>query len=87
VTGVTGARAALPTDLAEKVARARAAVAPAPLAVGFGISTPEQARLVGGLADGVVVGSAIVRTLHEKGSDAAVALVRLLREALEATGR
>lgn len=59
LTGVTGARAALPTDLAAFVARVRAAT-PVPLAVGFGISTPEQARSVAAIADGVIVGAAIV---------------------------
>ncbi len=82
VAGVTGARSALPADLAVRIAGVRAAVTPAPLAVGFGISTPEQARQVGSLADGVVVGSALVRALHEGGPDTAVALVRSLRAAL-----
>jgi tryptophan synthase alpha chain len=82
VTGVTGARTELPPDLPLKIKAAREAVDPLPLAVGFGISTPEQARAVGKLADGVVVGSALVRTLHEKGPDAAVALVRELAAAL-----
>lgn len=84
VTGVTGARTELPQDLPEKIRVAREAVAPLPLAVGFGISTPEQAKAVGKLADGVVVGSALVRTLHEQGPDAAVALVRSLAQALAA---
>jgi tryptophan synthase alpha chain len=59
VTGVTGARSTLPTDLSSKVAAARAA-ATVPVVVGFGVSTPSQAAALGGLADGVVVGSAIV---------------------------
>ncbi|MCZ7545292.1 MAG: tryptophan synthase subunit alpha [Anaerolineae bacterium] len=59
LAGVTGARGQLPPDLAAFVARARAA-AHTPLAVGFGISTPAQARAVGALADGVIVGSALV---------------------------
>jgi tryptophan synthase alpha chain len=41
-----------------------------PVAVGFGISTPEQARSVGKLADGIVVGSAIVKLIERYGSDA-----------------
>ena len=41
-----------------------------PLAVGFGISTPEQARAVGKVADGVVVGSALVRIVEENGRSA-----------------
>jgi tryptophan synthase alpha chain len=59
VTGVTGARATLPTGLGDKVAAVRAA-SRVPVVIGFGISTPAQARALGGLADGVVVGSAIV---------------------------
>ena len=59
LTGVTGARDSLPTNLADFVARVRA-VARTPLAVGFGIATPEQARNVAGLADGVIIGSALI---------------------------
>jgi tryptophan synthase alpha chain len=59
-TGVTGERAELPTELAELVERVKAAT-DLPVAVGFGVSTPEQARAVASCADGVVVGSAIVR--------------------------
>ena len=60
VTGITGARDRLPPDLAAFVGRVRAET-DKPLAVGFGISTPEQARQVAALADGVIVGSAVVR--------------------------
>jgi tryptophan synthase alpha chain len=59
-TGVTGERSDLPTELAELVSRVQAAT-DLPVAVGFGVSTPEQAAVVAGSADGVVVGSAIVR--------------------------
>ena len=58
--GVTGERAELPPELADLVARVQAAT-PLPVAVGFGVSTPEQAETVARVADGVVVGSAIVR--------------------------
>jgi tryptophan synthase alpha chain len=64
--GVTGAREALPEGLAEAAARVRAA-SPVPVAVGFGISTPEQAAAVGAMADGLVVGSALVRALAGPG--------------------
>lgn len=70
VTGVTGARRALPEDLAARVAEVRAA-SPVPVVVGFGVSTPAQAREVSRLADGVVVGSAIVARVAEQGSRAA----------------
>ncbi|MCX7669681.1 MAG: tryptophan synthase subunit alpha, partial [Anaerolineae bacterium] len=59
VAGVTGARDRLPPDLADFIARARR-VARTPLAVGFGISTPEQVAAVGRLADGVIIGSALI---------------------------
>ena len=67
VTGVTGARAALPEDLGHRVAAVRAR-SPVPVVVGFGVSTPEQARHVGRLADGVVVGSAIVSRVAKGGT-------------------
>jgi tryptophan synthase alpha chain len=56
---VTGARAGLPADLTARVAAVRAA-SPVPVVIGFGVSSPAQARALGSLADGVVVGSAIV---------------------------
>ena len=82
VTGVTGARAALPEDLPARIVRAREAVSPVPLAVGFGIGTPEMARSVGAHSDAVVVGSALVRALHERGPGAAVELTRSIATAL-----
>lgn len=83
--GVTGASRTLPPALAEEVARVRA-VASVPVAVGFGISSPEQARAVAALADGVVVGSALVQTLGDGGLDAGRTLVRALRQATLRTG-
>jgi tryptophan synthase alpha chain len=70
VTGVTGARATVPADLEAKVAAVRA-LSRVPVVVGFGVSTPEQARGVGALADGVVVGSAIVSRAARPGPIAA----------------
>src|SRR5207247_749587 len=84
--GVTGVRDQVPADLAEHVARVRSASA-LPLAVGFGISTPAQARATARLADGVVVGSAIVDALAAGGVGAAERLVRQLADAVrEGTG-
>lgn len=60
VTGITGARAGLPPDLAGFVARVRRHT-DLPLAVGFGIATGEQAAAVARIADGVIVGSALVK--------------------------
>jgi tryptophan synthase alpha chain len=61
--GVTGERSTLPEDLPTLLERVRAARGPSalPIAVGFGISTPEQAAQVAAIAEGVVVGSAIVK--------------------------
>jgi tryptophan synthase alpha chain len=81
-TGVTGARAALRSGLEEEVRAIRSVVA-LPVAVGFGISTPEQAARVGAVADGVVVGSALVRTIEEDGIDAGAAFVASLKAALD----
>jgi len=80
-TGVTGARSDLRSELAEEVGAVREAV-DLPVAVGFGISTPEQASQVGSLADGVVVGSALVQTLESGGVEGARAFVVALRAAL-----
>jgi tryptophan synthase alpha chain len=60
VLGITGERASLPVELAQFVKRVRAQT-DKPLAVGFGISTPDQAAAVGQVADGVIVGSALVK--------------------------
>ncbi|MBM4289805.1 MAG: tryptophan synthase subunit alpha [Deltaproteobacteria bacterium] len=70
VTGITGARAGLPEDLKTALAEVRTLIK-CPLAVGFGISTPEQVRDLAPLVDGVVVGSAIVQRLACR-TDAAV---------------
>ncbi len=64
VTGVTGAREALPPGLDEFLARIRSQTEK-PVAVGFGISTPEMVAAAAQAADGVVVGSAIVRLMEE----------------------
>lgn len=80
--GVTGASTALAAGLTEYVARVRAA-SPLPLAVGFGISTPAQARTVAGLADGVVVGSALVERLGRDGPVSAGQFLAELRRALD----
>jgi len=81
--GVTGARTTVGQELEAVIARVRAATA-LPIAVGFGIASGEQARRLGRLADGVVVGSALVERL-EQGPEAARALMVELREALTAT--
>jgi tryptophan synthase alpha chain len=65
LTGVTGERAELPADLEAQV-RALRLVTTKPICVGFGIGRPEQVAAVGRLADGVIVGSAIVRLVEER---------------------
>lgn len=83
-TGVTGERAALSESLAPLIRKMRD-ITSAPLAAGFGISTPEQAGAVARMADGVVVGSAIVRLIEENaGTDRLVAFARSLREGMAA---
>jgi tryptophan synthase alpha chain len=63
VTGITGARTALPDDLREYLERVRSRTTK-PLVVGFGVSTPEQVRTLSGLADGIIVGSAVVKQIE-----------------------
>jgi tryptophan synthase alpha chain len=79
--GVTGERQQLPVELPETIARVRRATT-LPVCVGFGISRPEQAKAVAAHADGVVVGSAIVRAAGE-GVEAALALARSLRRGID----
>ncbi len=80
VTGTTGAREELPPDLADFIGRVRA-LTDRPLVLGFGISTPQQARRMNGLVDGFIVGSALVRAAGE-GVPAVRALAASLRQAL-----
>lgn len=79
--GVTGERTSLAADLPETVARLRAST-DLPLCIGFGISTPEQAKAAAALGDGVVVGSAIVRAAG-RSIDEAIALTASLRAAID----
>ena len=80
-TGTTGERALLPPEIGRTVERVRASTS-LPVAVGFGISTPEQAAEVGEIADGVIVGSRVVRAAGEGGAEAVGDLVRSLAAAL-----
>jgi tryptophan synthase alpha chain len=82
--GVTGERSELAASAREVAVRTRA-VTDLPVCVGIGVSTPEQAAQVCEVADGVVVGSALVRRLLEgEGPDGAASFVRSLRHALDA---
>src|SRR4029450_5156578 len=68
VVGITGAREALPTALRDQLARLRT-MTDLPLCVGFGVSKPEHARELKTIADGVIVGSAVVKKLEAGGKD------------------
>ena len=83
VTGVTGARGALSEDLSQMVQRIREQ-SNVPIAVGFGISTPDQAVQVGRYADGIIVGSALIDAVDRSLDKPAVAarFVRSLESAL-----
>jgi tryptophan synthase alpha chain len=81
LAGTTGERDALPPDLRRTVERARAA-ASVPIAVGFGISTAAQARQVAEIADGVIVGSRVVRAAGQGGPAAVRETVSELARAL-----
>ena len=82
LTGVTGTRDKLPEELEGFVARVRKRTEK-PLCVGFGVSTPEQARRVARVADGVIVGSRIIQLLDEdKSLRNACSFIKCLREAL-----
>ena len=70
VAGTTGVRNELPAELSQQLKNLRRQT-PLPLAVGFGISSPDQVATLDGLADGVIVGSAIVQLISEAGSAAA----------------
>jgi tryptophan synthase alpha chain len=84
LAGTTGERDELPPGLTRTVERVRAA-ASVPVAVGFGISTPAQARAVGDIADGVIVGSRLVRAAGEGGAEEVGSLVAGLADALVAS--
>jgi tryptophan synthase alpha chain len=88
VKGVTGARASVPAGLDETVARLRAATSRS-IYVGFGISGPRQAAAVARLADGVVVGSALLKLIPPNGKDrtsAVRAFLGGLRRAIDRAG-
>jgi tryptophan synthase alpha chain len=73
LTGVTGVRTSLTGDVGDLVGRLRRHTG-LPVCVGFGVSTPDHARQVASVADGVIVGSAIVAIIEREGPDAAPAL-------------
>ncbi|MBI2860952.1 MAG: tryptophan synthase subunit alpha [Chloroflexi bacterium] len=83
LAGVTGARQTLPPELEDFVRRVREK-ARQPLCVGFGVSTPEQARRVARIADGVIVGSRLIEAIEQDGSLSALRdFTCRLRQALD----
>jgi tryptophan synthase alpha chain len=84
VTGVTGARTSVSGTLAQELKRVKQTIS-LPVMAGFGISTPEQASVVGQLADGVVVGSAIVKLFEQyRGEELKQHLLRYVTELKQA---
>ncbi len=81
--GVTGVRSEITTDIAAMVELVRSAT-DVPCAVGFGISTPEQAANMAAKSDGAIVGSAIIKILAEHGKDAVPYVAEYVRSMAEA---
>jgi tryptophan synthase alpha chain len=89
LTGVTGVRTALAADIGSLVDRLRRHT-PLPVCVGFGVSTPDHARQVAEVADGVIVGSAVVALIERYGAAATAELasfLRSLRAGIDAAAR
>ena len=77
--GIAGESSALPPELPERLARLRE-VTEAPMAVGFGISNADQVRDVVAVADAAIVGSAMVRRMHEHADDPAAQALAMTQE-------
>lgn len=80
ITGITGSRLAIDDTLKSHIERVKQMTSK-PVAVGFGVSTPDDAQNVAQIADGVIVGSAIVKKLHEH-PESARDFIKKLREAI-----
>jgi len=81
ITGVTGAASANLEKIAPHIAHIKTQTT-LPIAIGFGIKTPEDAKTMGALADGVVVGSALIQTLQNQGIEAVKMQINALAKAL-----
>jgi tryptophan synthase alpha chain len=81
--GVTGVRQEIETNLGEMFEKINQ-YSKVPTALGFGIATPEQARALKGFADGIIVGSAIVKIIEEHGENAGESLRSYVKEMVEA---
>ncbi len=85
--GVTGVRSEITTDIGAMVSLVRRANPHIPCAVGFGISTPEQARTMASLSDGAIVGSAIIKILAQYGKDAPAHVGEYVKSMTDALGK
>jgi tryptophan synthase alpha chain len=81
--GVTGVRSEISTDIGEmiKLVKAEKNI---PCAVGFGISTPEQAEKMAGLSDGVIVGSAVMKIIAAHGESSVAPIVKYVKKMKQA---
>jgi tryptophan synthase alpha chain len=79
ISGITGERDQLPADL-ERNVRELKSVSPCPVCVGFGISKPEHVKQLAGVADGAIVGSAVVRRMQQHASEGADAIAKAVGE-------
>jgi tryptophan synthase alpha chain len=77
--GVTGIRSEIKTDIANMIEQVKKA-SDIPCAVGFGISTPEQAKNISSVADGVIVGSAIVKIIEDYGRNSVEPVTKYISE-------
>lgn len=84
--GVTGVRSEINTDL-ESIVKSIREVTDVPCAIGFGISTPEQARHMARVSDGAIVGSAIVKIIAQGGEQAAPAIYEYVKSMKEAVSQ
>ncbi|MCI0469133.1 MAG: tryptophan synthase subunit alpha [Nitrospirae bacterium] len=80
ITGITGSRLALDKTFEGHIGSVKQ-MSGKPVAVGFGVAAPDDARMMAGMADGVIVGSAIVKKLHENQTEAEE-FIKKLREAI-----
>lgn len=79
VVGITGVRDALPDDIVQNIRKLKQ-MTKIPVAVGFGVSTSDHAKMIGTVADGVIVGSAIMREIEKHAKDPAEKLIRCVGE-------
>lgn len=78
ITGTTGSKLMLDSTLKESVSNVRR-ISEMPVAVGFGVSAPDEAKAVSEIADGVIIGSAIVKRIHESPAEVEEFILRLRR--------